>query len=198
MRKKPFKIDLTKIKGAGDFPCPKCGTMISPDDETKQVYTVVETIIGEDDYLERMIIKCNQCKRSISLSGFESLVEEEESRVDISDALPKSEAGYRTYHTIAIEGRHLGSMVLEYAQKEDVKAFKRLKKLHVGDPFKCTVKIVDLEGDELKKGDYKEISMAVKKRFKGVKKRDIFVVEVKDGQKNVLGRVSDLDSDELF
>ena len=97
MGKKTFKMDLTKIEGVGDFPCPRCGTMISPDDETEQVYTVLETIIGENDYLEKMVIRCNQCSSSISLSGFDALVEEEESRVDISEALPKSEAGYRTW-----------------------------------------------------------------------------------------------------
>jgi predicted RNA-binding Zn-ribbon protein involved in translation (DUF1610 family) len=36
-----YKVDLTKIEGNGDFPCPKCGAIISPDDESEEVYTIV-------------------------------------------------------------------------------------------------------------------------------------------------------------
>ena len=46
-----YRVDLTKIEGEGDFSCPKCGAKISPDDETETVYTIVETIIGNDDEL---------------------------------------------------------------------------------------------------------------------------------------------------
>ena len=35
-------IDLTKIEGDGDFPCPTCGVTISPEDETEKVYTVIK------------------------------------------------------------------------------------------------------------------------------------------------------------
>jgi predicted RNA-binding Zn-ribbon protein involved in translation (DUF1610 family) len=45
MRKAAFKreknvvytVDLTKIDGDGSFPCPRCGTTISPDDESDEV-----------------------------------------------------------------------------------------------------------------------------------------------------------------
>jgi predicted RNA-binding Zn-ribbon protein involved in translation (DUF1610 family) len=36
-----YTIDLTKIDGTGAFPCPKCGTMISPDDQTEETYQIV-------------------------------------------------------------------------------------------------------------------------------------------------------------
>jgi predicted RNA-binding Zn-ribbon protein involved in translation (DUF1610 family) len=38
-----YKIDLTKIDGDGAFPCPKCGTMISPDDESEEIYKIINT-----------------------------------------------------------------------------------------------------------------------------------------------------------
>jgi len=28
-----YTIDLTQIEGDGSFPCPECGTVISPEDE---------------------------------------------------------------------------------------------------------------------------------------------------------------------
>jgi hypothetical protein len=48
MRKKTYKVDLTTIEGGGDFPCPKCGILFSPDDESEKVYTIIETYIGDE------------------------------------------------------------------------------------------------------------------------------------------------------
>lgn len=64
-----FKIDLTKIEGEGDFPCPKCGVIISPDDETEKVYTILETKV-RNETLEELVILCNQCESKIRLIGF--------------------------------------------------------------------------------------------------------------------------------
>ncbi len=76
MMKKPavkrstrFTIDLTKIDGDGAFPCPKCGTTISPDDETEEVYTIVETKV-KDDELAELVLTCNKCRSKIRLTGF--------------------------------------------------------------------------------------------------------------------------------
>jgi len=62
-------IDLTKIDGDGAFPCPKCGATISPDDETEEVYTIVETRVKNDELTE-LKLKCNQCGTKIRLTGF--------------------------------------------------------------------------------------------------------------------------------
>ena len=35
-----YKLDLTKIDGTGDFSCPKCGAIISPDDATEETYAL--------------------------------------------------------------------------------------------------------------------------------------------------------------
>jgi len=64
-----YTIDLTKIDGDGAFPCPKCGTIISPDDETEDVYQIVETRV-KDDELAELILMCTKCGSTIKLVGF--------------------------------------------------------------------------------------------------------------------------------
>ena len=64
-----YQVDLTKLEGEGDFPCPGCGIVISPEDETEDIYTIVSTkVTGED--LEELVIQCNRCKSKIRLVGF--------------------------------------------------------------------------------------------------------------------------------
>jgi predicted RNA-binding Zn-ribbon protein involved in translation (DUF1610 family) len=76
MTKKSFSytIDLTEIDGDGSFPCPKCGTVISPEDETEQVYKIVDTKVVNDELVE-LIIMCSECKSNIKLTGFQQPVE---------------------------------------------------------------------------------------------------------------------------
>jgi predicted RNA-binding Zn-ribbon protein involved in translation (DUF1610 family) len=64
-----YTIDLTKIDGDGAFPCPKCGTTISPDDESDQTYQIVETKVKGDELTE-LVLTCNKCRSSIKLTGF--------------------------------------------------------------------------------------------------------------------------------
>lgn len=64
-----YKVDLTKIEGDGDFPCPSCGTVISPDDETEDVYVILETRL-KNEALQELVIQCNRCKSKIHLTGF--------------------------------------------------------------------------------------------------------------------------------
>ena len=45
-----FTVGLTKIKGRGQFKCPKCGVRISPDDKTDRVYTILDTIVKNADW----------------------------------------------------------------------------------------------------------------------------------------------------
>lgn len=74
-RIKCYSIDLTKIDGNGEFKCPRCGTEMSPDDETEDVYTILETVI-EKDFLQKIILECNRCRSKIQLTGFGSLNQE--------------------------------------------------------------------------------------------------------------------------
>jgi hypothetical protein len=62
------EIDLNKIEGDGAFPCPKCGAVVSPDDKTESVYTILKTKFN-GDHLEKLIIQC-KCGREIHLVGF--------------------------------------------------------------------------------------------------------------------------------
>jgi predicted RNA-binding Zn-ribbon protein involved in translation (DUF1610 family) len=66
------ELDLTKIDGDGDFPCPNCGVIISPEDESEDVYTIVEETV-RNDALEEMVIQCNKCGSRIRLTGFSVL-----------------------------------------------------------------------------------------------------------------------------
>ncbi|MBN1244381.1 hypothetical protein JXA31_02165 [Candidatus Bathyarchaeota archaeon] len=67
-------IDLTQIDGDGSFPCPKCGTVISPEDETEEVYKIVDTKIINDELVE-LVIMCSHCRSNIKLTGFEATIE---------------------------------------------------------------------------------------------------------------------------
>ena len=71
-----YKVDLTKIEGEGDFPCPNCGVIISPEDETETIYTILETKMKKES-LKELRIQCNRCGSKIHLVGFLPLSEAE-------------------------------------------------------------------------------------------------------------------------
>lgn len=64
-----YKLDLSELQGEGDFPCPCCGAIISPEDETEDVYVILDTKLSGDD-LEELEIQCNKCSSKIRLVGF--------------------------------------------------------------------------------------------------------------------------------
>jgi len=63
-----YEIDFTKTDRNGAFPCPKCGAIISPADESQNVYTILETKL-KGKTLEKLIIQC-KCGSEIHLVGF--------------------------------------------------------------------------------------------------------------------------------
>jgi DNA-directed RNA polymerase subunit RPC12/RpoP len=67
-----YVIDLTKIEGDGDFPCPYCGVMISPEDERDNTYIIQEVKMKANEDLEKLVIKCNSCGSVIHIVGFDS------------------------------------------------------------------------------------------------------------------------------
>jgi hypothetical protein len=69
-----YVLDLTKIDGSGDFPCPRCETVISPDDCTEKAYSVLEAKVNSKG-LEELMIRCNKCASLIHLTGFSLLQE---------------------------------------------------------------------------------------------------------------------------
>lgn len=68
-----YVIDLTKIDGDGDFQCPQCGAVISPEDETENTYVIQQVKMKKNDQLEELVIKCNNCESIIHITGFTSL-----------------------------------------------------------------------------------------------------------------------------
>lgn len=65
-----FTIDLATIEGSGDFPCPQCGVTISPDDQTEDTYTIIDTKVNSAQNLEELTIQCVKCGSKIRLIGF--------------------------------------------------------------------------------------------------------------------------------
>lgn len=65
-----YTVDLTKIEGDGTFKCPKCGAIISPQDETEDVYRIIE-VIYQSNRISGLILVCNKCGSKIKLIGLE-------------------------------------------------------------------------------------------------------------------------------
>jgi len=68
-------VDLTMTEGDGSFPCPKCGTMISPEDETEEVYKIVDTKVVNDELVE-LVVSCGTCGTVIKVTGFQQAMED--------------------------------------------------------------------------------------------------------------------------
>jgi len=60
-----FRIDLKKLEGDGSFPCPNCGAMISPEDESNKVYIILDTYF-ENGELKEILLRC-KCGAEIEL-----------------------------------------------------------------------------------------------------------------------------------
>jgi len=69
---KLYRVDLTKIRGKGDFDCPKCGMKISPDDRTEKRYRILDAAMKGDE-LAGITLQCNTCESQIQLTGFNAL-----------------------------------------------------------------------------------------------------------------------------
>ncbi len=67
-----YKLDLTSIEGDGDFPCPRCGTNISPNETTEETYNIIEPKVNSEG-LEEIVICCKTCQSCIHLTGFSLL-----------------------------------------------------------------------------------------------------------------------------
>ena len=67
-------LDLATVEGDGSFACPNCGTMISPDDESEEVYKILDTKVVGDELAE-LVISCGTCGTVIKLTGFQQALE---------------------------------------------------------------------------------------------------------------------------
>ena len=71
--KRVYSLDLTQIKGKGDFSCPQCENAISPDDVSEETYSILEPKVNSRG-LNKLIIRCNKCASHIHLTGFSLLL----------------------------------------------------------------------------------------------------------------------------
>lgn len=69
-----FEVDLTHLEGDGDFSCPRCKNVISPDDASEETYSVLEPKVNRYG-LDKLIVRCNKCASRILLTGFPLLNE---------------------------------------------------------------------------------------------------------------------------
>jgi transcription elongation factor Elf1 len=69
-----YKLDLTKIDGDGDFSCPRCGSIISPNETAENTYCILDAKVNSHG-LEELVISCKKCESHIHLTGF-SLLDE--------------------------------------------------------------------------------------------------------------------------
>jgi len=72
-RRSVYTVDLLRIGGEGDFPCPSCGERISPDDPSEVHYRIVD-VEEKEDLLEKLTVVCNRCRSIIHILGFEELL----------------------------------------------------------------------------------------------------------------------------
>ena len=69
-----YRIIFTNLNEDGAFLCPKCGVAISPNDETEDVYRILESKLV-DNNLEEILILCKNCTSNIKLTGLSLIVE---------------------------------------------------------------------------------------------------------------------------
>ncbi|MFQ6075164.1 MAG: hypothetical protein ACE5Z5_03360 [Candidatus Bathyarchaeia archaeon] len=116
--------------------------------------------------------------------------------IEISEPLPESKQGYNTVHDILLEGERIGSVSVGYLRKDEIKAFRRTKRrLRVGQPFGVQVFIDTSGGKKAESSDrrvLREIVNALMTKFKGLEERDIYLLEVSETGKKVIGRATSL------
>jgi hypothetical protein len=59
-------IGIMDTREDGSFACPKCGTVISPDDESEETYSILDVTIGDDGTPQAIHILCG-CGQEIIL-----------------------------------------------------------------------------------------------------------------------------------
>lgn len=68
-----FEVDLVTLENKdGVFACPRCEQLISPDDDSDQTYTILDTIMASG-HLSALIIECRDCNAVIRLIGFDKV-----------------------------------------------------------------------------------------------------------------------------
>jgi len=114
--------------------------------------------------------------------------------IEISEPLPGSQIGYKTTHSINIDGKYVGRIEVGYMTQSDVKTFKKYakRKVKVGQPFGVQIFIDSIKGrsaKDLGREKLAEIVATAKSKFIGLEARDIYILEInKDGKNVIIGR----------
>jgi len=66
---KKYVVDVEKLKNnSGAFPCPKCSTIISPDDTSGRTYKLGEDLkMSKNGDVISLNLTCNSCDSEITL-----------------------------------------------------------------------------------------------------------------------------------
>ena len=67
-----YKIGLSAMDMKGAFPCPHCGSKISPDDSSNEAYNILDINVNHMG-LEEVVLRCNKCTSQIHLTGFSTV-----------------------------------------------------------------------------------------------------------------------------
>lgn len=117
--------------------------------------------------------------------------------IDISEPLPESTAGFKTVHDIMLNGKRLGYVNVAYIQKDEVKSFRKYtkRKLKIGQPFGVHV-VIDatkngVKASELGKEGLLKIINALIEKFGVLDKKDIYILELNEKGKDIIGRASE-------
>lgn len=61
-------INILKTDDDGAFPCPRCGNVISPGDESEESYQILAVKKAEEGHIEAITVKC-KCGKTVKLTG---------------------------------------------------------------------------------------------------------------------------------
>jgi hypothetical protein len=118
--------------------------------------------------------------------------------IEISEPLPESKVDLRTVHDILLDGKRVGHVNVEYIQKDEVKTFRKYtkRKLKVGQPFGVHV-FIDavrngVKASDLGKDGLLKLIDALIEKFRGLEKRDIYVLELNENGKEIVGKASEI------
>jgi len=68
-KKLEYRVNLLTLSNDGSFQCPKCGTIISPEDETNENYEIIDTKVFNGELAE-LVVACHNCESTLKLSSF--------------------------------------------------------------------------------------------------------------------------------
>ncbi len=116
--------------------------------------------------------------------------------IQISDPR-ESSPSIKSVHDIAMDGERIGYVNVNYIQSNEVKTYRKYtkRKLSVGQPYGVQVFIDAVSGrisaQTLGREGLRTLVAALKEKLKGLEERDVFILELNNRGKTVVGRGSE-------